>query len=252
MRNTMSYMRLKFCLVMGCLMASGCSFDGIIPPTIAHVHIGHSITGWHDAPRGQGLLVVAELSSISALSSSELMTQSLKANELTNARKHLTQIISEVEPELLNTGKKTKYNLRRATAESITHLKLASQVYDASTNVQRTVARTTVKAQRIVEKIDELTVYLEAGIGAEDTAEFKIIAEEIDSILKQIAGGPDLPDNYGLFDYRNDIESMIALEDPPYRTVDKWFLFNLVKLPNGEWGFRDPTQTDSRGGGGYN
>jgi hypothetical protein len=30
---------------------------------------------------------------------------------------------------------------------------------------------------------------------------------------------------------------MIARERPAYRTVDQWYLFNLVRLPNGRWVF---------------
>ena len=30
---------------------------------------------------------------------------------------------------------------------------------------------------------------------------------------------------------------MIGREKPPYVTVDQWYLFNLVRLPNGKWVF---------------
>jgi len=36
---------------------------------------------------------------------------------------------------------------------------------------------------------------------------------------------------------RRDLVDMINREDPPYRTVDEWYLFNLVRLPSGLWVF---------------
>ena len=41
-----------------------------------------------------------------------------------------------------------------------------------------------------------------------------------------------------LLQLRKELEAMIARERPPYVTVDQWYLFNLVKLPNGEVGVR--------------
>jgi hypothetical protein len=36
---------------------------------------------------------------------------------------------------------------------------------------------------------------------------------------------------------RKELDAMIARENPPYVTVDQWYLFNLVRLPNGRWVF---------------
>ena len=44
-------------LGMVCLLAGGCTTR---PPTIAHVHIGHAITGVHVTPQQEGYFVVAE------------------------------------------------------------------------------------------------------------------------------------------------------------------------------------------------
>jgi hypothetical protein len=41
----------------------------------------------------------------------------------------------------------------------------------------------------------------------------------------------------GLRQLRQELEAMIARESPPYVTVPQWYLFNLVRLPNGRWVF---------------
>jgi hypothetical protein len=45
------------------------------------------------------------------------------------------------------------------------------------------------------------------------------------------------PSEYGLLQLRAELEAMTASESPPYVTVDQWYLFNLVRLPNGKWVF---------------
>ena len=42
-----------------------------------------------------------------------------------------------------------------------------------------------------------------------------------------------VPADYGMAQLRAQLQAMIARENPPYRTVDEWYLFNLVRLPNG-------------------
>ncbi len=45
------------------------------------------------------------------------------------------------------------------------------------------------------------------------------------------------PKEYGLIQLRKEVEAMVAREVLKYQTVDQWYLFNLVKLPNGKWVF---------------
>lgn len=219
------------------------------PPTIAHIHIGHAITGWPLAPKKQGLLVVAELSAIAAATTSELMLQAAREGNMERAQKLLRETAEIVEPGFLDRTETNEYGLRKAAAEAITHLQLASEVEDASANVQRTVTTTNIKAEDLVDRSDELLAYLDAGSKANTLDEMEIIAEEIVLTLKAIAGGPESNESYSLYSFRNDIEAMVAREDPPYETVESFYLFNLVKLPNGQWGFASRSSRGSAGVG---
>lgn len=207
-------------------------------PTIAHVHIGHAITAWDDTPRKQGLLVVAELAAVTADTNSQLMLKAARAGDVDKAKRFLREVAIALDPQTYDPGQgDSSYGLRRGTAEAMTHLKLSASVFDATPNVQRTVTQTNIHAQDILDRSDELAVYLDAGLKSEDPDELEIIAEEISTLVSSIAGGPQYPDTYGLYNLRQDIENMIAREDPPYETVDSYFLFNLVRLPDGQWGF---------------
>lgn len=238
-RHMTSKMRaLLTCLILYSLWLSGCaSVVRKDTPTIAHIHIGHAITAWPLAPHNQGLLVAAELASLAASTSADLMLEAAREGDLESARHHLDAVILKVDPTLINPDDEEAYGLRRAAAEAMTHLRLASEVEDATANVQRTVVRTDIKATQIIDRIDELTAYLAAGLQADTVGEMEIIAEEIEQSLRGIAGDTEIEGNYGLVDFRNDIETMIRNENPPYHTVDSWFLFNLVRLPDGQWGF---------------
>jgi len=216
-------------------------------PSIAHIHIGHAITGWPFAPNKQGLLVVAELSAIKAATSSELMLNAAREGNMKRARKFLMETSNAVDPGFLDESKSEDYGLRKAASEAITHLKLASEMDDASANVQRTITNTAVKATDLVDRSDELLAYLDAGTKAQTIDEMEIIAEEIVRSLKAIAGGPDVESGYSLYNFREDIEAMVAREDPPYQTVDSYYLFNLVKLPDGQWGFASRSSRGSAG-----
>lgn len=207
-------------------------------PTIAHVHIGHAITAWNETPGRQGLLVVAELAAVTADTNSQLMLKSARDGDVDRAKQFLRQIAIAIDPQTYDpNGQDNGFGVRRGTAEAMTHLKLSAGVLDATSNVRRTVSQTNVYAQDILDRADELTTYLDVGLQSNDAVELEIIAEEVALLVRAIAGGPEYPDIYGLYNLRKDIEDMIARENPPYETVDSYFLFNLVRLPDGQWGF---------------
>ncbi|MFT6301460.1 MAG: hypothetical protein ACI9XK_000424 [Granulosicoccus sp.] len=218
-------------------------------PTIAHIHIGHAITGWPQAPNKQGLLVAAELAAIKAAASSELMLKAARGGDMERAQKYLNDVAIAVDPGFLSGIPSNEYGLRKSASEAITHLQLASEVEDASTNVQRTVAANVVKAQDLIDRSDELLAFLNAGAKAQNIEEMEIISEEIVRTLKRIAGGPDSLDSYSLYNFREDIEAMVEREEPPYKTVESYYLFNLVKLPDGQWGFASRSSRGSAGAG---
>ena len=45
------------------------------------------------------------------------------------------------------------------------------------------------------------------------------------------------PGTYSLKQFRKDIQAMVNKEQPAYTTVDSYYLFNLIRLPNGKWAF---------------
>lgn len=201
------------------------------PPTLSHVHIGHAITGWESAPNGQGLLVAAELFGIEANANCELMLEAAKISDIDGMKSHLSNIATVINPGMANTASVNtgvnEYGLRQLMAESLVHLKIASEIFDASPNVQRTMAGIHVKGQNIVSIIDELQLFTESALESDDVDELKIFTEEIARLTSAVTGqSADVP-SYGIQQFRQDIDAMIAREDPPYQTIDKYYLFSI-------------------------
>jgi len=215
-------------------------------PSFAHIHIGHAITGFRKTPKNQGLLVMADIKSVVAATNNELLVDAVDNGDVGEAKGYIQEIANVVAPDVF-AGDSEAYGLDRAVAETITHLELAADDPSASLNVQRTATRANIKAMRIVRNIENLAAFLDAGLKSNDIQQLRVITKEIDSQVKEITGGNGAESEYGLFEYRQDIEDMIAREDPPYQTVDSFFLFNLIELPTGEWGFN----SRRRGGTSY-
>ncbi len=236
-------------LAAGLAVFSGCSIQ---PPTVAHVHVGHSITAWRDTPNENGLLVTAELAA------DRLVSESRKAEEqcddLPKVRKTTTKIIGLVEPSVTYSGKPgQQYGLKRAIQGTVDHLGFAVESDDASDNLRRWIPEITERADEIVERTDEILVLGPALYSSRSTEESCAIAGEIHSVADTIVDGSP-SQAYGLVQLRQDIVDMIGEERPRYKTVDSWYLLNIVRLPNGRWDFvqrKDDAGGGGNGGSGY-
>lgn len=209
-------------------------------PTIAHVHIGHSLTGWVETPNKLGLLVTAEQEAIIAQANSELLIEAAGKSELERSKLYLSNIGNALDPKTHPEGNGKGYGLRRAASGAIFHLTFAAESPDASPNVITSVERTSVIAQRVLEKIDETLVLVEEALKIDEPEILVELGKEIKNLTGDIAGGPSKAstDAYGLYEFRKDIEKMVDREDPPYTTVGSWYLFNLIRLTDGSWSFR--------------
>ena len=230
----------SYLIALSCTMTTACStLVSKETPTIAHTHIGHALTGWVDTPNRLGLLVVAEQEATIAAANAELLVESTQQNNLRNSKKHLLNIAHALDPETYPEGNGKGYGLRKATLGAISHLKFAAASPDASSNTLRNVTRTTIRANSALEKSDELLLLIKEAIEIDEIEVLVELAEDFRTLTSDIAGGPDkiTPQAYGLFELRTDIEALVDGEDPPYSTVDSFYLFNLLRLPDGSWEF---------------
>src|SRR5262249_33865772 len=99
---------------------------------------------------------------------------------------------------------------------------------------------------RMVERCDLISLLSKDVQASNGVTEALVSAGEIAKLTQANVSGDDsngdgavgsAPSEDGLLPLRKALEAIWAREKPPYVTVDQWYLFNLVRLPNGKWVF---------------
>ena len=131
----------------------------------------------------------------------------------------------------------------RAITESIAHIEYAASSDDASENVKRTVPTIVNKARQVASSSNQLKVFGQAALNS-SINEFDALNNEFLTTAKRINGDGSSA-SYNLKQFRKDILAMVNNEKPPYTTVDSYYLFNLIRLPNGKWAFSSKANNNS-------
>ncbi len=229
--------------VLAVLIASGCAHKA---PTIAHVHVGHALTGWHDTPGKEGLFVVAEKQAEKALSAAQSATQ--RSDDIDVVKADIALAVEATNSTSRTADVKPRYGVKQALNGAVNHIGFAAYSEDASENVKIAAEAFASNSTTVLDRCDLITA-LGRDIGtASSMDEASALAEEVLNLSRANVYGEDSdgdgfvgsnPGEYGLMQLRKDLDAMVSREDPPYTTVDSWYLFNLVRLPTGEWAFRD-------------
>lgn len=244
------HVMLSALMVAGLLLLGGCATRA---PTIAHTHIGHSMTGWHDTPNQAGLFVTAENAAQTALQAAERATRS--DNDLSGIQADVARVVKATNPmdenpvdELEGAENATvQYGLKNALSGAMNHVTYAAESPDASANVKAAAGMLTPHAAAVLDRCDLVTALGNDVLRSTSRDEAVVLTHELlkltrANLLGEEANGDgvvgSVPAEYGLKQLRAELQAMIDRESPPYTTVDTWYLFNLVRLPTGEWLFR--------------
>jgi hypothetical protein len=219
------------------LLAAGlisCASDA---PSVAHVHVGHVISGHKDTPTQEGFFVLAEKKANDALVIVDKM-------DLENDGQAFLLGNIETIDQILN--KDGDYTIARALQESSNHLVFAADSPDSSASLKLGAKKFTISLQGVLSRIDLVNLYVKDAQSASDVEELRQYAEGIRQLVRENVNGVDADGNgtignsgeeAGLIQLREVLDEILAAESPTYRTVDRWYLFNLIRLPNGDWIF---------------
>ena len=220
---------------LGALLACGCVSQ---PPTIAHVHVGHALTGAHDTPDRQGYFVLAEERARAArMVAEERVRPGRSMDALQLALEDLNRIVNEA----------SRASLTGAVEEAVNHLQFAAESDDASANLRRSVPVFARNSEGVLYRTSLVNLYVQDALASRSREEMEQLAEEVRRVVVAIEAGEDLdgngfvgdtPREFGLRQLRSELEAMVGREEPPYATVDQWYLMNLVRMPSGDWIFR--------------
>jgi hypothetical protein len=206
------------------------------PPTIAHVHIGHALTGVHVTPNHEGYFVQAEKRANEAIAASQ---KGIASNNLTEMQQDAAVVMKATDSE-------DDFGVKQALAMAANHITFAATSDDASINVQKSAPVFAGDISRVMERCALIELLGKDVQSSRTVAEAQVSLREMSKLAQANLTGDDAdgngavggsPAEYGLIQLRKEVEAMVGRESPKYETVDQWFLFNLVKLPNGKWVF---------------
>lgn len=223
-------------VLLALLCAGGCAHQS---PTIAHVHVGHAITAVNDTPGDVGYLDLAQQHAEKAV---VLADKAVQPNtSLAVLKADVAQINAIVNTE-------GKYPLTKAVLEAEQHIRYAAQDSpDASENVKEGYRQFAPTIEGVVFRGGLIERYAVDVASLDDEQEARLLALEIRDLVHANLNGEDLdedgeignlPREYGIVQIRSDLDEMVDRENPPYVTVDRWYLFNLIRLPGGQWIFK--------------
>jgi hypothetical protein len=200
------------------------------------VHIGHAITGVHVTPNQEGYLVTAERRG----------GQAVEFTRIAAGSTDLAVIKQNVAAAVKATDSENDFGVKQAIVMAANHITFAATSDDASVNVQQAAPLFAAHITRVVERCD-LIILLGKDVEASTSAkEAAVSVAELGKLTQANVSGDDAngdgvvgstPSEYGLVQLRKELEAMVARENPRYVTVPQWYLFNLVRLPNGRWVF---------------
>jgi hypothetical protein len=215
-------------------LATGCVSRRV--PTVAHVHIGHAITGVHVTPNKEGYLVSAERRA------KETIDYAAKAG----AAHDLAEIKRNIALATQATNADDTFGVKESMVMAVNHITFAATSDDATLNVQKAAPIFASDSARVIERCDLIGLLGKDVQASTSEKEASLLVGEIAKLAQANVTGDDsngdgvvgsVPSEYGLVQLRKELEDMIGREKPPYVTVDQWYLFNLVRLPNGKWVF---------------
>ncbi len=226
----------RACAVVLLLVSGGCAHQA---PTIAHVHVGHAVTAVNDTPGDVGYLDLAQQHAEKAVVLAD--SAILPERSLPELQAQIAELNSVVNTE-------GRYPFTKAVLEAEQHIRYAAEDSpDASENVKAGYRAFAPTVEGVVYRGGLIDRYAVDIAALSDEEEARLLAAEIRDLVYANLNGEDidgngvvgnLPREYGITQIRADLNAMVAREDPPYTTVDRWYLFNLIRLPDGEWMFK--------------
>jgi hypothetical protein len=206
------------------------------PPTIAHVHIGHALTGVHVTPGHRGYILVAE----------ERADQVFSAVQSAGEAADLPGLKAQVVLAVSDNDNKDNFGVKQSLIMAANHIEFAATSEDASQNVIHFAPIFKRDTAAVIERCEYIDLLAKDVAASSSMKEATLLVAEMAKAAQANVQGADssgggvkgsTPADYGMAQLRDELQAMIERENPPYRVVDDWYLFNLVRLPNGRWVF---------------
>lgn len=216
------------CCLLASISLAGCIAISTVRPTIAHVHVGHSLTGWVDTPNREGLLTTARRDAAIALEHARYAVEG--ATDIATVKMHVLHVVHAIDPTMEKQGPGTGYGLLRALDGYADHLRFAVESTDASANLKEGMDAV-IQAVTAPRRDARLVLALARDIAATAKPEAAVaLALEVQALCGRIVKDTSAAEQ--------QLRELLARERPAYAPVEQRFLFGLIRLPSGGWGWR--------------
>ncbi len=158
-------------------------------PNMAHVHMGHVLTGWKDTPDKKGLLPTAMAEAKIAKTHVGLALK--QPNNLKWLKLHTGHVLHAVDPSVEPKGPGLGYGVMKAATGVAAHVNFAAGSDGASKNVKLHAQHVATSAENTagwVRQIVTLGKQVQASTSASDAA---AKLRRIDKLVAQLADGTD-------------------------------------------------------------
>ena len=195
LRKHMNYPR-AFALTFGLVFVTGCADDmammdkEMADPSMAHVHIGHVMTGWKDTPENGGLLPTAIAEAKVAAQHAGFAANKLA--DLAWMKTHIGHVLHAVDPSVEPKGPGLGYGVIKAAGGAAKHVGFAAKSEGASKNVKTHAVHVDTSAKNVV-TWGKLIVRLGKKVKAAKTADQAApMVKKIEQLAARLVAGEDV------------------------------------------------------------
>jgi hypothetical protein len=157
--------------------------------SMAHVHMGHVLTGWQDTPDQMGLLPAAQTEAEVAAQHAGFAAS--RPDDLDWMKLHTGHVLNAIDPSVEPEGPGRGYGVHRAAQGVAQHVRFAADSEDASDNVKLHAMHVETSAGNVIvwsERIVELGQQVQATSSAAEAAPLVV---EIQTLTQTILAGTD-------------------------------------------------------------
>jgi hypothetical protein len=159
------------------------------PANMAHVHMGHVLTGWKDTPDKKGLLPTAMAEAEIAKTHVGLALK--QPNNLDWLKLHTGHVLHAVDPSVEAKGPGLGYGFMKAATGVAQHVNFAAGSDGASGNVKTHAQHVATSAENTVAWAKQIVTLSKQVQASTNSADASAKVRVIDKLVTQLADGTD-------------------------------------------------------------
>ena len=160
---------------------------------MAHVHMGHVMTGWKDTPEGKGFLPTAEAEAEVAAQHAGFAAQ--KPEDLDWMKTHTRHVMHAVDPTTMQGGPGHGYGLVKAANGVLQHIKLAARTDAATDNVKLHATHVATSANNVANWGQQIIGLGKEVLAAESAGKAAPLVRRIRDMTQWCLNGRDADDD---------------------------------------------------------